>query len=160
MEPTTTPPTEAEPTRDVDDEDDEGEPRPPGMLIVAAIVALAVGGLAGFAIGFKVEQNRVKEDLKDRAAAAPPAVGARRAQPAGEVTAVSPDSVTIRNARGKNRVINLSTTTVVNTTAQGGPSDITTGSRVLVQGKAAADGSFDASEIIILPADSEFAPVE
>ena len=154
MEPTTPPETLSEPH----DGDDEGEPRPLGMLIVAAIVALAVGGLAGFAIGFKVEQNRVKSKTKNAATAkkaAQPA--ARRAQPAGEVTAVSPTSITIKNAKGKNRVINVSTSTVIAKTSTGGASDILQGATILVQGKAAPDGSFDAAEIIVLPSGSKFA---
>jgi hypothetical protein len=155
MEPTTSPETLSEPP----DGDDEVEPRPLGMLIVAAIVALAVGGLAGFAIGFKVEQNRVKSknDKSTTAAAKPAQAGARRAQPAGEVTAVSPTSVTIRNAKGKNRVINVSASTVINKSSTGGATDILQGATVLVQGKAAPDGSFDAAEIVVLPANSKFA---
>jgi hypothetical protein len=154
MEPTTTPETLSEPPGD----DDDGEARPLGTMIVAAIVALAVGGLAGFAIGFKVEQNRVKSQNKSNNTAQPAAqTGARRAQPAGEVTGVSPTSVTIRNAKGKNRVINVSTSTVIDKTSTGGATDIQEGATVLVTGKAAPDGSFDATEIIVLPADSKFA---
>jgi len=152
MEPTTSPETLSEPP----DGDDEVEPRPLGMMIVAAIVALAVGGLAGFAIGFKVEQNRVKS--KNKSSNAAKAVQpARRAQPAGEVTAVSPTSVTIKNAKGKNRVINVSPTTVIDRSTTGGATDILRGATILVQGKAAPDGSFDAAEIVVLPANSKFA---
>ncbi len=154
MEPTTPPETLSEPP----DRDDEGEPRPLGMLIVAAIVALAVGGLAGFAIGFKVEQNRVKSKNKSSATAQKAAQpGARRAQPAGEVTAVSPTSITIKNAKGKNRKINVSTSTVIDKTSSGGATDILEGATILVQGKAAPDGSFDAAEIVVLPSGSKFA---
>ena len=53
MEPTTSPETLSEPP----DGDDEVEPRPLGTIIVAAIVALAVGGLAGFAIGAECRQR-------------------------------------------------------------------------------------------------------
>src|ERR1700730_19119874 len=97
MEPTTTPETRSGPPAD----DDEAEPRPPGMLIGAASVALAVGGLAGFAIGFKVEQNRVKSSKsKSTTATAKAAQSAgKRGQPAGQVTAVSPTSVTIKDRK-------------------------------------------------------------
>jgi hypothetical protein len=153
MEPTTTPETVSEPP----DGDDEVEPRPLGILIVAAIVALAVGGLAGFAIGFKVEQNRVKsQNSKSKSAnAAQPA--ARRGQPAGTVTAVTPTSVTIKNAKGKNRVINLSSTTVIDKGSTGTSTDLVEGATILVDGKAGASGNFDAAEIIVLPAGSKFA---
>ena len=153
MEPTTTPETMSEPP----DGDDEVEPRPLGMLIVAAIVALAVGGLAGFAIGFKVEQNRVKSSKKSTSAAKAVQPAARRGQPAGQVVAVTPTAVTIKNAKGKNRVINVSTATVIDKSGTGGAADILQGATILVQGKAAPDGSFDAAEIIVLPASSKFA---
>ena len=156
MEPTTTPETLSEPP----DGDDDAEPRPLGMVIVAAIAALAVGGLAGFAVGFKVEQNRVKDDIKESKSRTTAPAGARRAQPAGEITTVTPDSVTIRNAKGKNRVINVSPSTVVDKTATGGAADLAQGAAVLVKGKAAPDGSFDATEIIVLPAGSNFAAGE
>lgn len=154
MEPTTPPETLSEPP----DGDDEAEPRPLGMLIVAAIVALAVGGLAGFAIGFKVEQNRVKSKNKTSTAAQKAAQpGARRVQPSGEVTGVTATSITIKNAKGKNRVINVSASTVIDKTSSGGAPDILQGASILVQGKAAPDGSFDAAEIVVLPSGSKFA---
>ena len=153
MEPTTTPETMSEPP----DGDDEVEPRPLGMLIVAAIVALAVGGLAGFAIGFKVEQNRVKSSKTKSTSVTKAVQPAKRGQPAGQVTAVSPTSVTIKNAKGKNRVINLSATTVVDKATTGATADLVQGATILVDGKATADGSFDAAEIIILPPGSKFA---
>jgi len=152
MEPTTTPETVSEPP----DGDDEVEPRPLGILIVAAIVALAVGGLAGFAIGFKVEQNRVKSSNSKSASTKAAQPAARRGQPAGTVTAVTPTSVTIKNAKGKNRVINLSSTTVIDKASSGTATDLVQGATILVDGKAAADG-FDAAEIIVLPAGSKFA---
>jgi predicted ribosome-associated RNA-binding protein Tma20 len=73
------------------------------------------------------------------------------------VTAVSPTSVTIKNAKGKNRVINLSATTVVDKATTGATADLVQGATILVDGKATADGSFDAAEIIVLPPGSKFA---
>ena len=65
--------------------------------------------------------------------------------------------VTIRNAKGKNRVINVSASTVIDKSTSGGATDILQGATILVQGKAAPDGSFDAAEIVVLPANSKFA---
>jgi hypothetical protein len=156
MDPTSTPETHADPLDD-DEDDDLGAPKL-GMLIVAAVVALAVGGMAGFAIGFKVEQNRIKNQSKDkRDVAAARAQGAKRkAQPEGEVTQASPTSITIRTTKGKSRVINLSGSTVIDKTSGGTAADIPTGSKVIVEGKSASGGSFDATEIIVLPADTKF----
>src|SRR5207244_12116574 len=104
MEPTTSPETLSEPP----DGEDEVEPRPLGMMIVAAIVALAVGGLAGFAIGFKGEQKRVKSKKESASATKVAQAAARRAQPGGTVTAASPISSTIQHAKRKNRVSQVS----------------------------------------------------
>ena len=160
MDPTSTPEAHAEPLDD-DEDDDLGTPKL-GMMIVAAVVALAIGGMAGFAIGFKVEQNRIKSAIKDkRDTAAARAQGAnRKAQPTGEVTDVSATSITIRTSKGKSRVINLSPSTVIDKVSAGAAGDVSTGAKVLVQGKSASEGTFDATEIIVLPPDSKFAPAD
>jgi hypothetical protein len=159
MEPTSTPEAHREPL--ADDDDDLEAPKL-GMLIVAAVVALAVGGLAGFAIGFKVEQNRIKSSSKDkRASATANAQGnKRKAQPSGQVTQASATSITIKTGKGKSRVINLSGTTVIDKVSGGTAADIPQGAKVLVQGKGGSEGSFDATEIIVLPAGSKFAPAD
>jgi hypothetical protein len=149
-----------EPTSTPDDDNDDLEAPKLGMLIVAAVVALAVGGLAGFAVGFKVEQNRIKSSSKHkRTTAAANAQGnKRRAQPSGEVTQVSPTSITVKTSNGKSRVINLSGTTVVDKVSGGTVADIPQGAKVLFQGEYASDGRFNTTEIIVLPAGSKFAP--
>jgi hypothetical protein len=154
MDPTSTPETPAEPR---DDDDDDFEAPKLGMLIVAAVVALAVGGMAGFAIGFKVEQNRIKSASKDKrdVAAARNQGGKGKAQPSGEVTQASPTSITIRTANGKSRVINISASTVIEKVSQGAPADIATGAKVIVEGKSTSGGDFDATEVVVLPADSK-----
>jgi hypothetical protein len=158
MEPTSTPETQADA---IDDDDDLESPKL-GMLIVAAVVALAIGGMAGFAIGFKVEQNRIKSQSKSKrdAAAAKAQNTKKKAQPAGTVTAVSADSVTIRTSKGKSRVINISADTTVGKVAGGTTADVTQGAKVLVQGKNGSGGSFDATEILVLPPESTFVPAE
>ena len=70
---------------------------------------------------------------------------------------MSATSVTIKNAKGKNRVINVSASTVIDKTTTGTTGDLVAGATILVDGKAAADGSFDAAEIIVLPPGSKFA---
>jgi len=155
MDPTSTPEPHADP---LDDEDDDLEAPKLGMMIVAAVVALAIGGMAGFAIGFKVEQNRIKnESKKQRDVAAAKNQGSqRKAQPEGQVTQSSATSITITTTKGKRRVINLSSRTVIDKTSGGTAADIPAGSKVIVEGKSASGGSFDATEIIVLPADTKF----
>jgi hypothetical protein len=132
------------------------------MLIVAAVVALAIGGMAGFAIGFKVEQNRIKSQSKSKRdqAAARAQSSSKKARPSGTVTAVSPTSFTIRTSKGKNRVINISDATVVDKTSTGAATDVTQGAKVLVEGKNGSQGSFDATEIIVLPPETKLVAAE
>ena len=104
MEPTTT--TEAS------EEPGEGGgrgTRPLPQPIIAAIVALVIGLAGGFVIGWKVEQSRVKDDVKElkaRLTASEPNEERKEDEPKarrpqGEVTAVSADSVTIKDADGE-----------------------------------------------------------
>jgi hypothetical protein len=141
------------------EDDDELEPRPLGLLVLTAIVALAVGGGAGFAIGFKVEQNRIKSQAKkdDRTQpAAQQEQQPRRRQPVGEVTEMRAGSLTIRNANGRDVRINTDGSTVVETTSPGNPGSIVQGARIMVSGEGQPDGTFTAKEIVILPPNSRF----
>jgi hypothetical protein len=102
-------------------------------LIITAIVALAVGGVIGLAAGWKIEQSRVKDDVKN-------------VRPVGTVTAVDDGSVTIDlvTASGT-RTYTLSDATVVEQADRAEAADITEGAKILVK----SNGE-QASEIIVL----------
>jgi hypothetical protein len=124
-----------------------GDPRFRGLIIATAVVALVLAIGAGFAIGFKVEQNRVKDDvkqLKERL------TQGSTGPPVGQVTAVRQGSVTITGTTSRD--IALSTAPVIYNTVPGTVDDITRDSKILVQ---APRGSVNATEIVLLPADSE-----
>jgi hypothetical protein len=163
MEPTTTTEASAEP----DQGGGRGGSRPLPQSLIAAVIALAVGLGAGFVIGWKVEQGRVKDDVKElkarlREATAPkeepneePQNAPTASRPQGTVTAVSADSVTIDDA-GTEKVIELSSSTQVETASAGTAADITQGATILLKSQRTTGPNFNALEIIVLPSVTEF----
>jgi hypothetical protein len=138
--------------------------RPPPQTIIAAVVALAIGLAGGFLIGWKVEQSRVKSDVKElkerlRAAAQPEDGNADTAQVTrrvGEVTAVAPDSVTITDRSGRDRVIKLSGSTAIHKAKLGARADLANGATILFSAEQATKDGAAAKEVIVLPASTAF----
>ena len=98
------------------------------------VAALVAGLVVGAAIGWKVEQSRVKDDVKNAKAAARSGVG-KRVRPFGVVTAVDASSVTIRLQTGAKgtRTFKLTGDTIVDRGVAGDTSDIAKGATVLVR---------------------------
>ena len=115
-----------------------------GALVLAVLVAVVISGVAGLAIGWKVEQQRVKDDLAN-------------IRPVGTVTAVTDDSVTIelRTASGT-RTYKVTDATVVDGAAGGDVSDLVEGSIILVKNRRGDDGKLQATEIVVLPESTTF----
>ena len=116
----------------------QDEPPPGGVsrtvYIVSVVVALLIAGVAGLVIGWKVEQQRVKDDLSN-------------IRPIGTVTALDDDSVTIalQTADGSKTYVLTDRTTVH------GSGDMAEGSTVLVRSWRGAEGGLEANEIVVLP---------
>ena len=114
------------------------------VLVLAVILAVVISGVAGLAIGWKVEQQRVKDDIAN-------------IRPVGTVTAVTDDSVTVelRTASGT-RTYKVTDATVVDGAAGGDVSDLAEGSIILVKNKRGNDGKLQATEIVVLPESTTF----
>lgn len=109
------------------------------MLILSIVVALAVGGLGGVAIGWKVEQRRVKDDVQN-------------VRPVGKVTAVNGTSLTVAlETSSGTRTYVMTDKTAVDHARAGRKGDIIEGSTVLVKSFHNDQGKLQASEIIVLP---------
>jgi hypothetical protein len=108
-------------------------------VIVSVVIALAIGGVVGIAIGWKLEQSRVKDDIKN-------------VRPVGTVTAVSDDSLTValKTASGTRTYV-VTKGTVVDRAESGDLEDVVKGSTVLVKNFHNDDGKLQASEIVVLP---------
>lgn len=122
-------------------------------LVGGLVAALAVGLIVGSAIGWKVEQRRVKDDVKSAKAKA-----GQNVRPFGVVTAVDGSSVTIRlqtGARGS-RTFTLTGDTTIDRGIAGEPSSIVEGATVLVRPGNEAAAQPVAVEIIVLPPSTTF----
>jgi hypothetical protein len=107
-------------------------------LAVTAVVALLVGGVAGTALGWKVEQRRVKSDLEN-------------IRPIGEITGVSGDTVSVRlSSSDGSREFTVTDETVVNGATGRSAGDLARGARVLVRVRPGS-GDLEAAEIVVLP---------
>jgi hypothetical protein len=109
------------------------------VLIVGVVAALVVGGLAGTALGWKIEQRRVKDDLAN-------------IRPVGKVTAVNGNSLTIAlQSSSGTRTYVVTSGTKVDRAREGTTSDVKKGSTVLVKNFTNDQGHLEASEIVVLP---------
>lgn len=125
-----------------------------GTLVAGVVVALIVGIVVGGAIGWKVEQRRVKDDV-EHAKATARAQAATNIRPFGLVTAVSGDSVTVSLQTGEgagSRTYRLTSDTVIDRAVAGERQAIVKGAKVLVR----PDAGGGAAEIIVLPASTTF----
>jgi len=127
-------------------------------MVVAVLVALVVGVAVGGVIGWKVEQNRVKDDVSSAKAAAL-AKGRAQSQnvrPFGVVTAVTPTSVTFRLATGASgsKTFTISQATKVDRGVAGTPRTITKGATILVRPSPTSPN--EAAEVIVLPKGTTF----
>ena len=108
-------------------------------LILSVVAALAIGGLAGVVIGWKVEQSRVKDDIKN-------------VRPVGTVTSVEDGSFTVdlQTSSGTSTYL-ITSGTIVDRAEVGDEADVAEGDTVLVKNFKNANGQQEASEIVVLP---------
>jgi len=136
-------------TGDVDPEasvePDPGEPSggvSKGVLVVSILLTALLAGVAGLVIGWKVEQQRVKDDLAN-------------IRPIGTVTAVDDDSVTVKlSSASGTRTYEISDATIIAGEAGGDTSQLPPGSTVLV--KSASGDNAKAVEIVVLPENTTY----
>jgi hypothetical protein len=111
----------------------------PMLAIGGMVVALIIGGLVGGVVGWKVEQNRVKDDV-------------RNIRPVGTVTAVSDNAITVRLRTGSGeRVYALTDATIIDNAEPGARSDIEEGSTVFLRTRRGSDGELEAAQVVVLP---------
>lgn len=102
-------------------------------FIVSVLAALVIAGIAGLVIGWKVEQQRVKDDLSN-------------IRPIGTVTALDDDSVTIEltTASGSKTYELTERTSVLS-------GELEEGATVLIRSWRGVDGGLQANKIVVLP---------
>jgi len=128
----------------------------PAVLIGILAVAVAVAGIAGFGIGVKVEQHRVKSDKKTAAAKTRPATRKNTNAAAGRTVPLVPSwygtiasrknaNVRIKTARG-NRTVRLTFGTTILKANAGSASDLKSGAHVIFKSTQGATKA-----ILVLP---------
>lgn len=123
------------------------------MLMLGLAVALVVGLGAGGAIGWKVEQNRIKDNSKKKAL-----TQSQNVRPFGVVTAVSDNSVTVQLQTGAavKRTFTITRDTTVDRGVAGRASDVVEGATVLVRTGNSGGAKPLAVEIVVLPKSTTF----
>jgi hypothetical protein len=131
-----------------------------GALGVSAAVILVVGLVVGLAAGYKIEQQRTKDDLKKAEAASKGSssgtkgsAGATNVRLVGKVGVTAPDSVTLTVDGTKTMKFLTTPTTIVVKASPGTASDITKDSRVVWKPKSGQ--LTQAEEVIVLPASAK-----
>lgn len=124
------------------DGDHKAEGGAPGVsrkvLILAVLVTALVAGIVGAAVGWKVEQQRVKDDLA-------------LIRPIGTVVSVDEGSITVDlQTTDEDRTYQVGEGTKVDSPDGGDLSSIVEGTVVLVRGRQGDDGT-EAAQIIVLP---------
>jgi hypothetical protein len=130
------------------------EPHMRRALIVLGVV-LVVGLLAGFAAGFKVEQNLVETNDAKAKTTTPKAKARLIASLAGVVTEKASDSINIASPNGFRVKIKLVATFEVKKAVKASLTDITVGSSILQSGNEIGTANHAAAEIIVLPGNSK-----
>ena len=110
-------------------------------LVVSVLIALIVAGIAGVLVGWKIEQERVKEDVENL-------------RPIGTVTAVDDDSVTVRlqTASGSK------TYQITDETTVEGNGELEQGATVLIRGARGDGDEREATRIIVLSGEGSEEP--
>ena len=108
------------------------------VLLVSVVAAILIAGAAGVVIGWKIEQQRVKDDLAN-------------IRPIGAVTAINEDAVTIKleTANGSK------TYALTERTQVDGSGEMVEGSTVLVRSWRDGDGNLEADKIVVLSGPTE-----
>ncbi|HET8575221.1 MAG TPA: hypothetical protein VFM02_03580 [Candidatus Paceibacterota bacterium] len=75
---------------------------------------------------------------------------------AGQVLSSDSQGVTVKLPTGGTKLVFVSTSTKVSKTVDAAPSDLATGTNIVVQGTSNSDGSVTASTVEIRPAGSDF----
>lgn len=113
-------------------------------VVLWVLGALLVGGIAGVAIGWKVEQQRVKDDLAN-------------IRPVGRITEVTDDprTIEIRTANGT-QTYQINDDTLIEAVGSDDPV-VDKGTIVLVKSKEGSGSQRVAVEVIVLPETTTFA---
>jgi len=128
------------------------------IIVIVGIVALAIGGGAGFFAGTKYQQSKVssqrqqfangnfQREMMGRSGNVQGESAIR-----GEVISKDNNSITIKMQDNSTKIVVLSSSTTISKSTQGSADDITQGENVMAFGTTNSDGSITAQSVQINP---------
>jgi len=126
-------------------------------LIIVGVIALIIGGAAGFLAGSQYQKGKAQTRFAQFAGPAG-AAGARRFANVnganamvvrGQIIKADNNSVTVKLTDGSTKIVILGSSTMIGKTTTGSTTDLTDGSTVTVFGNTNSDGSVTAQNIQI-----------
>ena len=123
--------------------------KPMQAVVLIAAGGIVLGGVVGLGAGWKIEQNRTKNDVKRLQASGKTAANGTGplGQRTGKVSSVTEGTLTVVTKKKGNQAVKTTTLTTVGQAGKGAPADITVGRRLLLT----ADGH----DVIVLPQGSK-----
>ena len=124
-------------------------------IATVAILALIVGGGAGFFGGMQYQKNQrpsFGQFSGARGGSGPARLRGRNGNgAAGTILNVDNNSITVKLVDGSSKIVLLTTTTAIDKAATAAASDLTVGERVSAFGTTNTDGSITATNVQINP---------
>lgn len=125
--------------------------------IIILVVAVIVVGAAGFFGGMKYEQSKATNPANGQFAAGrfgQGRFGGRGGMmpTVGKIVSSDSNSITVQMQDGSSKIVNISGSTKILKTSTASMSDLTSGTQVAVIGTSNSDGSVDAQNVQINPA--------
>lgn len=127
------------------------------LVIIAAVVALLIGGGIGFFAGTKYQQgkdtssNQTPGNLtfQQRAVRGGRFGGANGMVVRGQIISSDSNSITVKLPDGSTKIIILSSSTMIGKTTTGSTTDLTNGATITAIGSTNSDGSITAQNVQI-----------
>ncbi len=127
-------------------------------LIIIAVIALLLGGGAGFFAGIQYQKNQrssffngTNQRFNGRMNQQPGngfrAGGAMGRPVSGEITSLDENTLTIKTQDGSSKIVVYSSSTKVNKSSEGSTVDLKVGEQVTVFGSQSAEGTVTAQSI-------------
>jgi len=123
-------------------------------IVIVTILALLVGGAAGFFGGMQYQKSQRQSFTQFSARGGSGANGMRFRNgngAAGDILSVDTNSITVKMADGSSKIVLLTGTTAINKAATATAADLTVGERVSAFGTTNTDGSITATNVQINP---------
>ncbi|SRR5258708_3643163 len=118
-------------------------------IIIAAVIALIIGGGAGFFGGMQYQKSQTPQRQfgNGNRGNGMGRLGANGMAVRGQVISVDNNSITVKMPDGSTKIVILSSTTMIGKSTTGSVTDLTNGVNVTIFGNTNSDGSVTAQNV-------------